>query len=119
MAMLGQIWPEMAILGTSKAPQGHFWGVQRDPSGPPRCGLQCSTMFNQCSTNLGQLGSPMAMLGQIWPEMAILGTSKAPQGHFWGVQSGPSGPPRCGLQCSTKFNQCSTNLGQLGSPMAM
>ena len=31
---------------------------------------------------------------------------------------GASGPPRCEPECSTKFNQCSTNLGHLGSPMA-
>ena len=50
-------WP---FLGPSEAPQGHFGGCKGVQVAHPRCGLRCSTMFNQCSTNLGQLGLPMA-----------------------------------------------------------
>ena len=61
------LWPDMAIsgqnwslLGPPGAPHGHFHGGKRVPNDPPGCEIQCSTMFNQCSTHLRPLRLPKA-----------------------------------------------------------
>ena len=56
-----------------RAPKCHFLGAKRVQTHPPRCEIQCSTMFNQCSTHLGLLGPPMAKYGHFGPKMAIFG----------------------------------------------
>ena len=103
----GPLMPSRVIL------VGH-----RGPSGPPRCGIQCSTVFNRCSTNLRQVGPLMAKYGRKWLKLPLQGPSEAPHGHFGGWKGVQVAHPSCGLQCSTRFNQCSTKLRQLGLPMA-
>ena len=78
----------------------------------------CSTLFNQCSTHMGQLRPSMAKYYQIWPKMAYLGAPWDPWDHFRWVQRGQTGPSICEVQCSTLFNRCSTQIGQLGPSMA-
>ena len=121
------LWPNMAIYGQkgsflrgSGAPKCHFLGAKRVQTHPPRWEVQCSTMFNRCSTNLGLLGLLIALL----PNIAIFGQKKvifggfwAPKSHFLGAKRAQTHPPRCGVQCSTMFNQCSIHLGSLGLPV--
>ena len=49
-----------SFLGPSGAPQGHFHGGKKVLTDPPRCEIQCSTVFDQCSTHLRQLRLPKA-----------------------------------------------------------
>ena len=72
------LWPNMAILGPnwafsgpSGAPEGHFYGGKKVPTDPPGCEIQCSTVFNQCSTHLRQLEPLMAKYGNFGPKLAI------------------------------------------------
>ena len=88
------LWPNMSIfgqkrsfLGGSGAPKCHFLGAKRVQTHPPGCEIQCSTMFNQCSTHLGFPGLPMANYGHFGPKKAVLGSSGAPIDIF----SGPIG----------------------------
>ena len=74
------LWPNMAIfgqkrsfLGGSGAPKCHFFGAKRVQTHPPGCEVQCSTMFNQCSTHLGSLGLPMAQHSHFEPKNAVFG----------------------------------------------
>ena len=59
----------------------YFWARLGGPNEPPRCEIQCSTMFNQCSTHLGLLGPPMANYGIFRQKMAIFG-HKNGQNHW-------------------------------------
>ena len=56
MGNYGQIWLKMAVLGAFLGPQGHFWWTHKGPTDPLGWKIHCSTMFNQYSTNFGQLG---------------------------------------------------------------
>ena len=62
-----RVWPNIAkygrkwsFLGAPCDPRDHFRWVQRGRTGPPICEIQCSTLFNRCSTQIGQLGPSMA-----------------------------------------------------------
>ena len=102
----GPIWQFPVIFGGSGTPKCHFWGAKRFQTDPPRCEVQCSTLFNQCSTHLWSLGLPMANYGHIWPKRVILGGSGAPQCHFWGQKGSKLTLP------DVKYNvqPCSTNV---------
>ena len=112
MAILGQKWP---FLSTFWAQKRHFWVFLMVITDPPGCEIICSTMSNQSSTYLGSLGLPMAQYGNF---RSFLGGSGTPKCHFWGAKRFQTDPPRCEVQCSTLFNQCSTHLWSLGLPMA-
>ena len=68
MAQYGHIWPKKVIFGGSGGPQMPFFGGKKGPNSPPRCEVQCRTMFNQCSTHLGWLGLPKAKYGNFGPK---------------------------------------------------
>ena len=95
------IWPNMTFFGQKRsflrgsgAPKWHFWGAKGVQTHPPRCEVQCSTMFNQCSTQLGSLGLPMAQYGIFWPKKVIFGGFWGPKMPFLGGQRGPNSPPQ-------------------------
>ena len=71
MAQYGHFEQKKVILGGSGAPKCNFLGAKGVQTHPPRCEVQCSTMFNQCSTHLGSLGLPMAQYGHFEPKNAI------------------------------------------------
>ena len=100
-------------FGSLPTPRDHFWWFQSGPTSSLRCGKQCSTLFIQCSTQIGQLGPSVAKFCQIWPEIAVLGAPETTRDHFWWVQRGATGPPICEVQCSTLLNRCLTQIGQL------
>ena len=83
-----------SFLGGSGTPKCHFWGAKRFQTDPPRCEVQCSTLFNQCSTHLWSLGLPMANYGHIWPKRVILGGFWGPPVPFLGGKKGPNWPPQ-------------------------
>ena len=83
MAKYCQIWLKNGCFRGPLMPSRVILVGQRGPSGPPRCGIQCSTVFNQCSTNLRQVRPLMAKYGQKWLKMAK-------NGRF----GGPLRPPR-------------------------
>ena len=78
MAKYGQIWLKNGCFRGPLMPSRVILVGQRGPSGPPRCRIQCSTVFNRCSTNLRQVGPLMAKYGQIWPNMAKNGRFGGP-----------------------------------------
>ena len=100
----GQILPnmaKMAYLGAHWDPWDHFRWDERGWTGPSRCKIQCSTLFNQCSTQMGQLGSSMVKYYQIWPKMAVFGGPLRPQGPFL---MGPKGLNWSFHMWNTMFN---------------
>ena len=81
----GEILPNMAIndlFGASWDPWDHFRWVQRGRTGPSIGEIQCSTLFNRCSTQIGQLRPSIAKYCQLWPKMAVFGGPGWPQGPF-------------------------------------
>ena len=68
-----QIWLKDGCFRGPLMPSRVILVGQRGPSGPPRCGIQCSTVFNRFSTNLRQVRPLMAKYGQKWLKMAVLG----------------------------------------------
>ena len=87
----GEILPNMAIndlFGASWDPWDHFRWVQRGRTGPSIGEIQCSTLFNRCSTQIGQLRPSIAKYCQLWPKMAVFGGPLGPLGPF---SIGPKG----------------------------
>ena len=82
------------FMGPSKTPRGHFWWVQRGPNAPPQ--MWDTTLFNQCLTNLGQLGPSRNARFRGLPRLQ----------DFYLVLRDPTPPPppRCGVQFSLLFN---------------
>ena len=86
-ANYGQITHKIVICGFG-GPSGTrgaifnkiLWG----PTGPPICEIQCSTLFNRCSTQIGQLGLPRAKYFQTWqdPKGPF---SMGPKGSNWSL----------------------------------
>ena len=90
MAIYGQRGSFLRGFG---APKCHFLGAKRVQTHPPRCEVQCSTMFSQCSTHLGLLGLPMAEYGHLWPKRVIFGGFWGPQMPFFFGQKRPKLTP--------------------------
>ena len=82
--------------------QGHFHGGKRVPNDPPGREIQCSTVFNQCSTHLRQLEPLMAKYGNFGPKLGIFGAIWGTRGPFFWGQKGSIRPPR---MWNTMFNR--------------
>ena len=100
----GPLRPPTVILVGVK---GSEWPI-------PVVGYNVQPVFNQFEAD-------RAANGQIRPNMArngcFGGPLRPPRVILVGAKGSQWPPPRCGLQCSTVFNQCSTNLRQVG-PLA-
>ena len=93
MAEYYQIWPNMAYWGAPWDTWDHIRWVERGGTGPSRwkIQLQCSILFNQCSTKIGQLGPSMAKYCQILPNMARKGRFGGPLRPEGAFAMGPKG----------------------------
>ena len=82
----------------------------------------CLTMFNHIQPMFNPFGLAGTAYGQIWPFWVKKGRFRAllrPPSDISGWSKRLKlTPPGCEIQCSTMFNQCSTQLGLLGLPMA-
>ena len=114
--LFAQNWVPFRLWNSEMAIFGHRQSQHKnDVSG---CEVQCSTMFNRCSTHLWLLGLHMAKYGHLGHKRPFSGTSGAPKWCFRVVKKAQTDPLGCEVQCSTLFNQCSTHLRLLGLHMA-
>ena len=69
-------------------------GTAYGQTDPPGCEIQCSTMFNQCSTHLRLLGLLMAKYGHFGPKKAVFERFWGPLVTFFGAIKAQTDPPR-------------------------
>ena len=106
-----------SFSGPPETPGTIFDGSKGVQMAPPIC----ETLFNPVQPLFNPKRAALPACGQILTNIAknnLLGALETPGGHFRWVQRGSSGPSICEIQCSTLLKRCSTQIEQLGSPMA-